>query len=178
MMRVVVASKNPIKIEAVKNAFGEMFSEDKSFEFKGVSIPSGVADQPMTDSETRQGALNRVEGARRTVPEADFWVGLEGGLEERDGNLEAFGWMAVASLGNVSSSRTATFVLPPAVSKLIHEGMELGEADDIVFNKSNSKQQNGAVGLLTGDHITRESYYRHALIMALIPFRSSDLYKE
>jgi non-canonical (house-cleaning) NTP pyrophosphatase len=38
---------------------------------------------------------------------------------------------------------------------LVESGKELGDADDIVFGKSNSKQQNGAVGILTHDIITR-----------------------
>jgi hypothetical protein len=50
------------------------------------------------------------------------------------------------------------------------------DADDIVFKRSNSKQSNGAVGLLTGDRITRASYYVHACHLALIPFVNRALY--
>ena len=51
-----------------------------------------------------------------------------------------------------------------------------GDADDVVFERSNSKQANGAVGLLTGDVITRASLYAHAVVLALIPFRNMELY--
>ena len=37
-------------------------------------------------------------------------------------------------------SRTATFFLPEEVAELVRQGQELGSADDIVFNVSNSKQ--------------------------------------
>jgi non-canonical (house-cleaning) NTP pyrophosphatase len=53
--------------------------------------------------------------------------------------------------------------------------MELGEADDLVFGQINSKQQNGAIGILTNDLIDRESLYRPAVIMALIPFLNPTL---
>ena len=68
------------------------------------------------------------------------------------------------------------FNLPKKISELIDSGMELGDADDIVFNRKNSKQNNGAVGILTGNLIDREKYYTHAIIMALIPFNNMDLY--
>jgi non-canonical (house-cleaning) NTP pyrophosphatase len=35
--------------------------------------------------------------------------------------------------------------------ELINEGKELNEADDIVSVRTNSKQTNGAVGVLTND---------------------------
>jgi len=54
--------------------------------------------------------------------------------------------------------------------------MELGDADDLVFRKENSKQQNGAVGLLTNDAITRQSLYQPAVQMAFIPFLNPELY--
>jgi non-canonical (house-cleaning) NTP pyrophosphatase len=53
----------------------------------------------------------------------------------------------------------------------------LGEADDLVFGRSNSKQANGAVGLLTDDAVTRTTYYVPAVIFALIPFKNAELYK-
>ena len=53
--------------------------------------------------------------------------------------------------------------------------MELGHADDEVFGRDNSKQQNGAIGLLTDDLVDREAYYIHAVIMALVPFKNRGL---
>jgi non-canonical (house-cleaning) NTP pyrophosphatase len=54
----------------------------------------------------------------------------------------------------------------------------LGEADDIVFGRSNSKQDNGAVGLLTDNVIDRAQLYEHAMILALIPFKNELLYAQ
>jgi non-canonical (house-cleaning) NTP pyrophosphatase len=54
--------------------------------------------------------------------------------------------------------------------------MELGDADDEIFGASNSKQQNGAVGLLTENAVTRTTLYEQAVIMALIPFKNPELY--
>jgi non-canonical (house-cleaning) NTP pyrophosphatase len=54
--------------------------------------------------------------------------------------------------------------------------MELGAADDLYFGRSNSKQANGAIGLLTGDVLDRVRYYEQAVIMAFIPFKNQKLY--
>jgi non-canonical (house-cleaning) NTP pyrophosphatase len=54
--------------------------------------------------------------------------------------------------------------------------MELGDADDLVFARQNSKQKNGAVGLLTADAIDRLELYIPAVIFALIPFKNPLLF--
>jgi non-canonical (house-cleaning) NTP pyrophosphatase len=68
-------------------------------------------------------------------------------------------------------SKTAAFKLPQKISNLVlHEDMELGHADDLVFNRINSKHGSGTVGVLTNNLITRSDYYDHALVLALISF--------
>ena len=102
--------------------------------------------------ETRLGALNRVANARVAAPDADFWVGLEGGLDFFEGQLMAFAWMAVTDKhGTNSATRSVTLPLPPRVQELVGGGIELGEANDQVFSTLNSKQGGGAFGLLTNE---------------------------
>lgn len=177
MQKIIVASKNPVKIQAAFDGFRQMFPNEQ-FEVEGISVASGVSDQPMSNAETLQGARQRVESAYAAHTAADFWVGIEGGVEEmRIGEMEAFAWIVVKSKdGQTGRGRTAAFFLPPRVAELIREGKELGEADDIVFGKINSKQDNGAVGLLTDNIIHRQHYYTHATVLALIPFKNRDLY--
>lgn len=178
MNLIVVASSNPVKIQAAQTGFEHMFPYD-SFAARGVSVPSGVSHQPMTDEETLQGALTRATNARTADPHAAFWVGIEGGCEEKHGELWTFAWVVVlpAAQGVAASGkgRTGAFCLPREVAELVRQGVELGEADDRVFGRSNSKQSNGAVGLLTGDVIDRQSYYVHAVVLALVPFRNQEL---
>ena len=139
-------------------------------------MESGVSEQPRSDDETRRGARNRARNACELQAEADFWVGLEGGIETIDEQLMAFAWMAVlGSTGQFSEARTVTLPLPPEVRTLVSRGLELGDANDRVFSTVNSKQQGGAFGLLTNGLYTRESVYTEALVMALVPF-VSDLY--
>jgi inosine/xanthosine triphosphatase len=169
-MKVVIASHNPAKIRAAREAFSLQFP-GQNIEYIPASVESGVSDQPMSDNETRVGARNRARNASEVVPDANFWVGLEGGIDTIDDDLVAFAWMAVqGNDGRVGEARTVTLPLPPAVKTLVDEGMELGAANDRVFSTVNSKHQGGAFGLLTGGLYTREGVYTEALVMALLPF--------
>jgi inosine/xanthosine triphosphatase len=175
MKKIIVASKNPVKINSVKKGFEKTFPKEE-FVFQGVSVPSGVSDQPMSEKETLQGAINRSNNAKENFPDADFWVGIEGGLQEMNGEMECNAWIVISSKDLQGKSKTATFFLPKKIVELIHQGKELGEADDIVFGHSNSKQKMGSVGILTKGVIDREKYYVEAVVLALIPFLNKDIY--
>ena len=175
MKVVVVASRNPVKIESAANGFKRMFPEEQ-FSFQPVSVPSNVSDQPKSSDETFAGATCRAENARQIHPQADYWIGIEGGVEETGDDMIAFAWVVIISPRGTGKARSGTFFLPPPVVQLIRQGKELGEADDIVFNRSNSKQENGAIGILTGDVINRTILYEIAVILALVTFKNPDLY--
>ncbi len=173
-MKIIVASRNPVKINAVLNSFQKCFNE--VLELVGVSVASDVSDQPMTEEETLRGAIQRVRNAKVEFPGADFYAGIEGGVAVLNNRLMAFAWIVLDDGTFESHARTSTFELPNEIRRLIEEGMELGDADDQVFNTKNSKQQNGAVGLLTSDRVTREILYEQAILLAAIPFLNKDLY--
>jgi inosine/xanthosine triphosphatase len=169
-MKVVIASLNPAKISAVEEAFSLQFP-GQSIDFIPVNVASGVSDQPRSDEETHLGAGNRALNAHALKPAANFWIGMEGGIEAVGDRLTAFAWMSVLGPGGrTGEARTVTLPLPPAVKALVDHGLELGEANDQVFSTVNSKHQGGAFGLLTKGLYTRESVYTEALVIALIPF--------
>ena len=173
---IIIASKNPVKINAFSLGYQSMFPE-KNNEIIGVSVPSDVSDQPMTDKETLDGARNRAANARKANPDASLWVGIEGGIEDSQQGMHAFAWVVIQSASQTGEARTGTFMLPNEVARLVRQGIELGEADDIVFDRTNSKQEDGAVGLLTEGLIDRTKYYEHAVVLALIPFLKTSLYR-
>ena len=56
---------------------------------ESANVPSGVSDQPRSEQETLEGARNRARSAARGYPHADYWVGIEGGIEDT-GSMAAF----------------------------------------------------------------------------------------
>lgn len=175
MKLIIVASQNPVKIRAIQQGFERIFAPEQII-LHSVSVESGVPDQPVSNAETLRGACKRVENARNLHPNADFWAGIEGGVEDLGDELTAFAWVVIQSDDRMGKSRTGTFILPNEVARHVRRGMELGDADDLVFGEDNSKQKNGAVGLLTGNAIDRTSFYTEAVILALIPFKNPHLY--
>lgn len=160
-MYVAVGSTNPVKIGACQKAFEACFPT-RRIVARAFKVKSGVPDQPMGDKETRTGAINRareaLQGARALAgrareskaadsQEPDFAVGLEGGLEDSEGDLICMAWMCVldARTGKTSTSKTASFALPEAVTKLVRGGLELAKADDVFFKRENSGQSDGTV---------------------------------
>lgn len=176
MQKIIVASKNPTKVNAALAGFQAMFPE-QSFTVESYPTPSGVSDQPMGDEETYLGAYNRVVAAKEARADAHFWVGIEGGnIKHENGEMEVMAWIIVQSKDRIGKARTAGFFLPPRIVALVEEGYELGHADDIVFGISDSKSSLGSGGLLTKGVIDRMKFYTPAVIFALIPFLQTALY--
>ena len=175
-LKVYIGSHNPVKIACTTLAFKQVFDGKRAFRFIGESVPSGVSDQPCDDDETYQGACNRAFELKRKFPDGKFFVGIEGGIEKSNGAMHAFAWIVILSDYMIGKSRTATFQLPLQIDKMVDSGLELGDATDVLFNDQNTKIKGGTVGQLTSGIIDRTEYYRHAVVLALIPFVNTPLY--
>ena len=163
-----VGSQNPVKLQAVRLGAATLFDE---IEVIGVSVASGVSEQPFGDEEMIAGAAQRAAAALDQCATAQYGVGLEGGVLELREGMFACAWCAITSRdGAVGVASTGNFQLPPRVAELVRSGMELGEADDVVFGRTNSKQNEGAVGILTHGRLTRAEFYAPAVLLALVKF--------
>jgi inosine/xanthosine triphosphatase len=169
MKKIVVGSMNPVKIACIQEAWSAMSGSPA--EVVGVEASSLVSEQPMSDIETFQGARNRALHAQQHHPQAEVWVGIEGGVDYWENEMMAFAWIVMVNgEGKWGQARTSAFQIPPAVRALVEEGIELGLANDRVFGKHNSKQSSGAVGILTDGALNRTEYYAKAAMLALVPF--------
>ncbi|HPD61853.1 MAG TPA: inosine/xanthosine triphosphatase [Anaerolineaceae bacterium] len=175
MKLVYLASENPVKIAAVEEGFRRVFTGEE-FSVRSVSLSLNLPAQPKTDAETLFCAEQRAANARETAPDGDYWVGIEGGTSERGGEMGTFAWVVILDSLRRGIGRSGEFFLPKILADLVRQGMELGDADDLVFARQNSKQKNGAVGLLTADAIDRLELYIPAVIFALIPFKNPLLF--
>jgi non-canonical (house-cleaning) NTP pyrophosphatase len=66
--------------------------------------------------------------------------------------------------------------LPPAIVALLERGMELGHAMDALVQTSNIKQGRGAVGVLTGNLLTRQQAYEPLVTYALARWIAAELW--
>jgi inosine/xanthosine triphosphatase len=174
MIKIVVGSKNPVKINAAKSAICDIL-ELPEVECVGLNAPSKVAEQPMTSEETQLGAVNRVKYCQQHS-QADFYVAIEGGVDQFEYGPATFAFVVIANQKHMCIGRSCNLPLPPVIYQALQNGEELGHVMDRLFNTNNIKQKGGAIGLLTNGIATRESVYRQATLLAMAPFIHPDLY--
>ncbi|MFC7217474.1 inosine/xanthosine triphosphatase [Streptomyces polyrhachis] len=164
--RVVTGSRNPAKSAAVAEAFRLLTGTEPIVE--GVTV-EGTTAQPMTDGETLAGAEYRASRARSAQPDADFWVGIEGGVETVADRLMVNAWVVVLSGDTVGRSRSATFELPEAVAEPIRNGGEMGGITARV-SRGGDWRETGLVSELSCGAVTRTSFYVQPVVLALLKF--------
>ncbi|SFD12357.1 inosine/xanthosine triphosphatase [Pseudoalteromonas denitrificans] len=181
IIKVIVGSNNPVKINATKNAISSIFPNTEVL-CEGIHAPSGVADQPMSAAETRNGAINRAQYCKKQfindIKKPDFYIALEGGIDLTLDGPMTFAYFAILNEQQQSIGRSASLPIPDYIYQALKKGQELGDVMDTVFNTHNVKQKGGAIGLLTHGAATRESIYTQALILALAPFLNEKLFTQ
>jgi inosine/xanthosine triphosphatase len=171
-MLIAVGSKNPTKIAAVKDVFDYYFEDVK---VEGIDAQSGVSEQPLSEEETYQGALNRAKGALQASPDAEYGVGVEGGLTKA-----VYGWyesslvVIINKNGEVGVGSSGGLVLPDKISEMIHSGMNLEQAVDKMFNTEKIGRGIGMFGVMTKEYVTRSSGTAHGVAFALSRFLHAD----
>jgi len=173
-MKIAIGSDNPVKIQATRNAFRDRMSGDLEFVHK--KYPSEVPDQPF-DDDIQTGARNRAIAVRDGL-DADYGVGLEGGITSHQGKYFAYAWCAIADRkGNITFGHSFGVPIPDVLMhKILKEGKELGDALDELLEEENTGQKDGFFGFATGNRVTRESGYYAMICAALAPIILSDYY--
>ena len=172
-----VGSQNPVKVNAALETLSDTL--DEAFEVEGISVPSGVSDQPMTEEETREGAINRVKAllSLHGGGENEAWyVAIEGGVDVFEDGPATFAYVVIYHEGHWSVGRSANLPLPVSVYQALQRGEELGDVMDALFDTHNIKQKGGAIGLLTNHLATRQSVYELAIILTMAKFNFLPLY--
>ena len=176
-MKILVGSKNPVKIDSVKEAFANYF---EGIEVVGVDVDSEVSVQPIND-ETFVGAQNRAMKLKELNDSqnygADIFVGIEGGITKQFDKWFAFGCMCVLDKdGRVGFGTSPHFELPQVVVEKLVKGIELGDVMDEIMNQQNTKQRHGAIGFFTNGVMNRKELYIEGLKVAVIPFLHKEMY--
>lgn len=176
-MLVLVGSKNPVKIQAVEEAFSKFFP---GVEVQSFSVPSGVPDQPK-GNQILEGCRNRALELKKINDEqeleADFFVGMEAGIIEMAPRWFNFSGACILDRdGREGYGTSPFFELPGHVMEKLQAGAELGDVADELFKESNIKQKGGMIGQFTKGAMDRKSYVGQSLIIALIPFLNREIF--
>ncbi|MBN2008440.1 inosine/xanthosine triphosphatase [candidate division KSB1 bacterium] len=178
-MLVLVGSNNPVKLKATEIAFNAFFPGTK---VSALPVMSHVSEQPV-NNDTFIGANNRARALHRINSErglnADYFVGIEGGVAKRFARWFAFGCVCIIdALNHVGFGLSPHFELPESTIRRLLDGEELGIVVDEWSGSVNSKQKGGAIGYLTRGQMQRTDIYVQGLTSALVPFLNLDMYFE
>jgi inosine/xanthosine triphosphatase len=174
-MKIFVGSTNPVKVNAVTVAAAETWPEG---EVTGFEVESGVSEQPRSDQETKQGAINRAKHALRLgqkqvedkseIGQQLLGLGLEGGIFIKDDEMWSTVWGAVVDQqGRVFLSNGARFQVPPMIAGLIRQGREMGPVMAELFKGREIKKQEGMIGIITKKFVDRTEEYSSIAKMCL-----------
>ncbi len=171
--KIAVGSHNPAKIEAVRLVAAEIWP---AAQIIPVAVASGVPAMPLSDAQTLQGAVTRARAALAAA-DADLGCGLEGGIDRLPVGVFACGWAAVVDRqGRLGLGGSGRLPLPAPLVRLIEEGLEMGEAMDLLSGQHETRQGPGVVGILTGGLVSRAQAFASAVAYALAPFLTSQWY--
>ena len=172
-VRAAVGSTNPAKVEAVKRALAQLAP---GCAVEAVAVPSGVAQQPFGDEETRLGARRRAQAAL-AMSGASLAFGLEGGVIFETQAPWLVSWVAAVDRdGRHGEASGLRMPLPASAAARLRTGDELGDIIDALFDVKMSKQHTGAIGLLTEGFVSRTDAFADLVAMACAPLLRPDLY--
>lgn len=180
-MKILVGSKNPVKIEATREAL-QKYSEDEML-VEGIAVDSEVSDQPIGQEETFNGAKNRALALKKLNEQqqlgADYFVGIEGGISKDFDTWLSFSANCILDReGHIGLATSPKYPLPEVVVEELLKGTELGDVMDKYTGEENTKQKGGAIEYFSNNVMDRKQLYIPGLITAFIPFVKKDLYKK
>lgn len=171
-MKILIGTHNKAKTRAVKK-ISSIYYPDAKFENK--EVPSLVSDQPMSQEETRQGAINRAKQIMEGSEDALFGIGLEGGVQEIDGQLYICNWGAlVTKNGQVFTATGAGVPLPQEVAEQLLAGAELGPVMDVYTNKIGIRHEEGAIGVFSSGLVNRSAMFEHIMLLLIGQYEFSN----
>ena len=173
-MKVIVGSKNPVKIKATKNILEKIYGE---IEVIGVNVDSQVPHQPFGKEETIQGAINRAKNAYSKY--FDLSVGIESGLMDIPNSITGYidlQWCAIFDGNKITLGVSAGFEYPPLVIEEVLKGREVGDVMDKVTGVDNLGQKTGAVSYLSKGMLDRTENTEQCVLTAMIPRMNEEIY--
>lgn len=165
-MKLVVGSTNPVKVAAVERTLSRYEPS-----VTAADVDSGVSEQPRSIAETVTGAENRATHAFEST-DADYGVGLEGGIADLEGvpGCSLVMWAAVTDGDRLERGGGPTLRLPDHVAARLADGAELGPLMDEVLETDGVATSEGAAGVLTDGLTDRTRALGEAVACAFGPF--------
>ncbi len=173
-MIVAVGTKNPAKLEGVRNAFAKFYPD---FELRSIDGSAVSRKQPVGLEQITEGAMERAKFALKAT-NADFGVGVEAGIFKMGGHYFDHQQAAVVDRsGRVSLGYSAGFMLPTGgVERMLAEGRELEDLAVELTGIPEVGDKGGIINFLTNGAMSRSDLTEQCVVTALAPWLHRDVY--
>jgi inosine/xanthosine triphosphatase len=168
-MKIILGSKNPVKLQAVQEVI-ETIPYFAASTIHAIKADSGVPDQPHGLEETIRGAQNR---SKEAFTHGDLGIGLESGIIPVPLTQTGYMNLTACVIFDGSSFHTGlgpAFELSLEVTRwVIEQGLELDQAVCAAGMSDNPRigYDQGIIGIMTKGRVTRMEYSKPAVLMAL-----------
>ena len=176
-MKINVASLNPQKIQAVKD-LALQYEILKDATIEGVSVPSGVSEQPRNLEDSADGAMNR---AKNAFVDCDYSFGIENGLIKVPKSEHAFMDICVCAIydgSTFSLGFSSTFEIPKKMMDFVDEHTDLSAACRKAGFTEEEKigTVGGVVGLLSNNRVDRLEQVKQAVVSAMVRLEHKEFF--
>ncbi len=175
-MKIIICTKNKAKIQAIEEVLGKIWS---NVEMIGEKFFSNVSEQPLTEEEGINGAINRAKNAKLKYSDADYYIGMEGYVDTNKYGMFLGGIVAIMNKrGQVGVGTSAKMQLPKFIQRRIQGGEELGPLIKNLMNDTGGKirQYDGTNGILSKGLYNRVDEFKDATKCALARFQSPEFF--
>jgi len=173
-MHFAIGTANTPKSQAIEYVLNTC-PYTKGATFSNHKVPSGVPDMPTNLREIRTGAKNRAIFTRRENPDADYFVGMEGGVYQ-DTEGENYWLLGVVYIEDRDGVGHFGYSCHLEVPEKITEGLFDGRGRDLeqvvesITGVKNIGDQHGSFYEWTDGILTRKDQFVMASECAIAPF--------
>ena len=135
-------------------------------------VPSDVADMPLSLEVTLEGAKNRAQNLIKKGIDADFYVGIEGGVwSVLDKKVLGGTIYIINKAGEGHFGISQVMEVPSIIEHMLYEeGKELGPAMEALKWSVHSRSEEGSMGAWSDNMLVRKDEFTLAFKAAISPF--------
>lgn len=172
-MKIVIWTKSPPKVEAIKQAISTCpYFAWKKLEIIDIKVSSDVSDMPTSMEENMIWAQNRAQNAKKSIPDADFYIWMEWGTNFFLEKSYLFGVVCIIDKNNKKHFGISNMMEVPNYfhKKIYYEKLELWPILSEVTGVADASKKNWAFWAWSDDILTRKDQFIYAFNSAIPPF--------
>ncbi|MDD2891585.1 MAG: inosine/xanthosine triphosphatase [Candidatus Gracilibacteria bacterium] len=174
-MKIAIGTTSSPKVAGVQEAVAvcPYFKDIRdTIEYVLEKVPSDVSDMPLSLEVTLEGARNRAMNLRKKGIEADFYVGIEGGVWSVLDKKVLGGTIYIMNkAGEGHFGISQVMEVPSLIEKMLYEeGKELGPVMEALKGSVHSRSEEGSMGAWSDNMLVRKDEFSLAFKAAIAPF--------